>query len=139
MAEGMLESWTGGPGPIFQGQTENVTSATTDAVARGEGGAAAEAAAVMVEASSQEAFDYIDSLCHATDAETVDLAMVRLYRAHRARMRAEKSQRDRQARARRRHLRQWERMRCLGFRSPRRCVCVRHGRHCRLDLSPGPS
>lgn len=70
------------------------------------------------EMPANDVLDYLDLVCNATDAESVDLAMVRFYRQHRSRMNHEAGKRRKELRSRRARLRQWQRMRW----AIRRCV-----------------
>lgn len=92
---------------VSQGRLVNSSRATTALVVEDCG-----------EMPVMEALDYMDFLCNATDAESVDLAMVRFYRQHRSRMRKQAGQRKREDRVRRARMRQWQKMRCASA-----CIC----------------
>jgi hypothetical protein len=79
--------------------------------------------------------DYLDVLGNLTDAESMDLAMVQLYRAHRARMRAQASTRKKQEFEQRGQQRRWRAMRLVSSLLPApRSPCPCGGAERRTDV-----
>jgi hypothetical protein len=113
---------------VSQGRLVNSSCATTAVVVEDCG-----------EMPVMETLDYMDFLCNATDAESVDLAIVRFYRQHRSRMRKQAGQRKREDRVRRARLRKWQRMRCASacMRGPLRACLAYCKQSVWWDLAKG--